>query len=258
MRITKFFISFVLAISILMGQAGGVFAAPASQGASPVGGAVQSLTLETDSTTGVTTVIVRVLDENQQFQDLRIALEDAITLGLVALDEDGNPTINDLALGQPLEIDSAAILPNAEEDPHPVGNALATFFSDIPGIDYDAIMSAHEDGIGFGVIAQALWLTTKLEGDSEIFAALLHAKQSGDYSAFVLEDGSTLTNWGQLRKAILDGTKKNGNGVVMSDHGNQQDGNDQDNNKDKGKDNGKEKDKDKDSPNNGNGKNKNQ
>ncbi len=75
-------------------------------------------------------------------------------------------------------------------------------------MDYETIMSAHEQGVGFGAIAQALWLTTKLEGNAEIFEILIEAKQTGDFSAFVLEDGSSPENWGQLRKAIIGKDKK--------------------------------------------------
>lgn len=118
-----------------------------------------------------------------------------------------------------------------EQSKNPVANALAMFFSDIA--DYDGIMAAHKDGTGFGVIAQALWLTTNMEGDSDVFTAILEAKKSGDYTAFTLEDGTVPTNWGQFKKTLLAGDKKQNLGMVISAK-----------NKDKhNNDNGQEKDK---------------
>jgi hypothetical protein len=123
---------------------------------------------------------------------------------------------------------------------------LATFFSDIEGMDYDTIMSAHEGGVGFGVIAQALWVTSELEGDSQLFQDLLYAKQHNDYRAFrdFTEDGTTPKSWGQLRKALLN---KKSLGIVMSTHDNN--GNTSNEN---GNNKNKDKNKDKNNPGNGN------
>lgn len=225
-----------------MGQVGGVFAAPSLQGATPFIGVVQSITLETDAATGVATAIVDVIDDNLALQRVRISQETATALGLVVLDEDGKPVINELALGGPVEIDPATVIPDQEKTQHPVGSALATFFSDIAGLDYEAVMTAQKAGIGFGVIAQALWLTKRLAGNSEIFKVILDANQTGDYSAFILDDGTTPLNWGQLRKAIAD--ENTGLGIVISDKDNNGNGNGNGN---------KDKDKDKDKDNNGNG-----
>jgi hypothetical protein len=251
---TKFSLSLLIAFGVLLSQASGVFAAPALQESPPVSGVVQSITLEANTITGVTFVSVDLVDDDQVLQSVRVSLETAIAQGLVVLNGDGKPHINDLALGKLVEIDSSSILPNQQENQHPVGSALATFFSDIPGMDYETIMSAHEQGVGFGAIAQALWLTTKLEGNAEIFEILIEAKQTGDFSAFVLEDGSTPENWGQLRKAILGKDKENSVGVIRfnSNHPGNGSGNDTNNNgngngnnSDKNKDKDKDKDKDK-------------
>ena len=267
MNKTKFSLSLFLALSLLLIQVGGVFAASALQNPAPVGGIVQSITLEADTVTGVTIVSVDLIDNNQVMQSVRVSLEAAIAQGLVELNGDGKPGINNSALGKPVEIDPTNIISSKEENQHPVANALATFFSDIDGIDYETIMTAHEQGVGFGVIAQTLWLTTQLDGDAEIFETLIDAKQTGDYSAFILEDGSSPKNWGQLKKAILDKDKKNSLGVIRSNSdnngigngsGNDQgnngngNGNGNGNNGENGKDKPKEKDKDK-----GNGKDKN-
>ena len=218
---TRFFLSIVLTLTLLGIRVGGVLAAPAMQNPAPVSGIIQSITLEADTVTGVTIVSVAVIDGNASLQNIRVSLETAIAQGLVVLNGDGKPDINNSALGKAVEIDPSSLIPAHEENEHPVANALATFFSDIDGITYETIMTIHEQGVGFGVIAQSLWLTTKLEGDAQIFEELIHARQTGDFSAFLLEDGSSPANWGQLKKAILEKDKKNGLGVVIShNHGN--------------------------------------
>ena len=105
---------------------------------------------------------------------------------------------------------------------HPVGSALSNFFSDLLGVDYQTIMEYHDNGAGFGVIAQALWMTNALGGDSETFAAILEAKQTKDYSAITLPDGSTPQNWGQFRKAVMSDREKSKEnlGAIMSGRAN--------------------------------------
>jgi hypothetical protein len=200
-------------------QVGGVSAAPASQEATPISGTVRTITLDSDPTTGVVTIIVSLMDADQLSQTIRVSQGTATALGLVLLNEDGNPVINKASLGKAIDIDPMLMIPDQEKKQHPVGSALAAFFSDIEGMDYDTIMSAHENGAGFGVIAQALWLTDELGGDSQLFQDLLYAKEHNDYSAFkdFTEDGTPPKNWGQLRKALIN--KKN-LGLVMSHHSN--------------------------------------
>lgn len=248
----KLFLAMLLGLSLLIIQVGGAAAAPSYSSSIPVTGIVQSITLETDPTTGVTFVILDLIDAELASQNVRVSLETGIALGIVSLNGDGKPGINTVALGKPVEIDPSQIIIAKEEDQHPVGSALATFFSYIAGMDYETIMSVHEQGTGFGAIAQALWLTTKLEGDAETFEALITAKQTGDYSGFTLEDGSIPENWGQLRRAVLD-KGKHGLGVVMSNQNDHENGNG--NNEDRGnpgngnqgnKDKNKEKDQGKD------------
>jgi hypothetical protein len=241
----KVSLSLILALVLVMTQVGGVFAAPAWQGTPPITGLVQGITLVADTITGVTIVSVDITDSDQAVQNIRVSLESAITLGLVVLNGDGKPEINSLALGKPVEIEPSIVIPSQAETQHPIGSALATFFAEIEGIDYETIMSAHDQGVGFGVIAQMLWLTTKLEGDAEIFGELVHAKQTGDFSAFILADGSTPQTWGQLTKAILDKNEKNNLGVVISSAHNNgngiNNGNGGNNNKKNGEDKGKKK-----------------
>lgn len=252
MKNTKFLVSLILTVSVMIGQVGGVLAAPVLQKSTTISGTVQSITLETDPNTGITTVILE-LTGTDQVQVVRISQNTAVAIGLIVLDGDGKPVINNLALGQSVEIDPATVIPDQQEDRHPVGNALSTFFADVPGLDYETIMTAHDEGSGFGVITQALWLTKQLGGSTEVFKDLLVAKQTGDYTAFIQEDGTVPKNWGQLRKAILDGKKlgkADGNTTSTQNNGNEQD---KDKNKDKDKDKDKNKDKDKDKDNGGTG-----
>ncbi len=238
----KLLLGIVLTIIISMTQVGGVLAA---QEATLISGTVQSITLESDPTTGVVTVVVNLVDLDQVSQTVRVSQETAIELGLVLLDGDGNPVINELALGETVDIDPTTVIADQQEPQHPVGGALATFFSDIEGVDYDTIMSAHKDGVGFGVIAQALWVTSELGGDSQLFQDLLYAKLHNDYSAFrdFTEDGTTPKSWGQLRKALLN---QKSLGIVMSNH---------DNNGNHTNENGNNKNKDKNNNGNGNSNN---
>lgn len=191
----------------------------------PLTGTVQSIVVETDTTTGVTTVVVSIVDDLNNPWSIRISPETALALNLVTMDPTGNyvavvvdPTAPPTVTFDPSEIleETTAV----DETPHPVATALADFFSNLLGVDYDTIMTKHEDGVGFGVIAQALWMTKTLEGDTEMFQAILDAKTSGDYSAVILPDGSTPTNWGQFRKAVFSDKEsaKHNLGFIKSGH----------------------------------------
>jgi len=103
-------------------------------------------------------------------------------------------------------------------------------------------MAAHANGTGFGVIAQALWLTKKLDGDADVFLAIIDAKKTKDFSAFVLADGTVPQNWGQFRKVIMDG-KKGNLGIVMANRDNNGNGKDKEKNKDDKQNNGRGNDK---------------
>jgi hypothetical protein len=284
MRKIKIISTIVLATILLATQIIAVGAAPANQDTPPITGTVESITLETDAETGTTTVVVTLTDELGGTQTVRLSLEDATALGLLIDDE----TINPDAVGNPTEIDPALVIPEApeeteEEAQHPVGSALANFFSDLLGVDYETVMDYHADGVGFGVIAQALWMTNALEGDSGTFAAILEAKQNNDFGEITLPDGSTPQNWGQFRKAVMHDREKSKEnlGAIMSgraDDGQDEEtpgdgnsngnsngnGNGSDNASDKGNNannNGNGPDKNKDKGNNGknndNGNNKN-
>lgn len=240
----KFLVSFILIMVILAAQVTAVFAAP-----SLIKGSVQSITLETNVDTAVTTVLITLLD-NEATQTVRVNIDSAIALGLVVLGADGNPVINEAILGQQVEIDSSTVI-EEQLHQHPVGDALATFFSDIVNLDYETIMAVHGEGTGFGVIAQALWLTKKMNGNAELFLAIIDAKKTQDFGAFVLDDGTSPENWEQFKKAVMDG-KKGKLGIVMSIKNNGENNNGSGNGNNNG--NGQEKGKNnKDKENNGKG-----
>ena len=269
LSLQKLVTSFILAIAIAVTQIGAVAAQDTTT--TPLTGTVQTITLETDTTTSVTTVVVTYKDDTGAIQTARLSVETAASLGLVTTDSTtGTPVVvvNNSAVGQPVTIDPTTVLPestNTEEKQHPVGFRLSDFFGELLGVDYDTILAVHENGAGFGVIAQALWMTNNLNGDANTFQAIVEAKKTGDYSNLTLPDGSTstATNWGQFKKEVSDKGDKDNLGSVMSgkaNNGQTQDGTttlsgdtngnsgNQDNNGNSGNqgNNGKGNDKDKD------------
>jgi hypothetical protein len=244
MSSTKYLASILLVLAVLFMQVGNVAAAPQVQETTPITGTVQSITTETDAS-GVTTVVVTLLDDQGATQTVRLSVETAVTLGLVTLDPTTKePIVDQTKVGQTVEIDPTTVIPEEEEAVHPIAALLASFF----GVEASVVNGYHEDGFGFGVIAQAMWIAKGLNGDASTAGLVLEAKESGDYSAFVLPDGSTPTNWGQFKKAALGKDKKN-LGIIVSGHAEEDVTDDGTAPQDNGKGNGNDKD-------NGSGKNK--
>lgn len=215
---TKLLTGILLIAAVLFAQVGTVFAAPQAQDTTPITGTIQSITLETD-TNGTTTVLVTVMDDMGGTQTVRLSVDTAVSLGLVTLDPTTNePVVNDSQIGQTVEIDPTTVIPDeqtTQESYNPISMLLAAFF----GEDASVIDGYHNDGYGFGVIAQSLWISKNVEGDATLAGAILEAKKTGDYSAFFPEGTENIpTNWGQFKKALSD--KHNNLGVVVSGHGN--------------------------------------
>ena len=212
---TKFLASFLLALAMVVAQVG----VATAQEATPITGTVQSITLDATAIPGTIIVIV-TLDVNGITQTVRLSFETAASLDLVVDDGSENPAIIDSAIGTEISIDPADILPEpspqVDKKLHPVGSALADFFLGLIGVDYDTIMMFHEDGVGFGVIAQAFWMTKKLGGDTSLFTAILDAKESKDYSGITLPNGVTPQNWGQFKKAVLHDDTHNSLGDIKA------------------------------------------
>lgn len=214
----KFLAGTVLAALVILAQFGVALAASPSQTttpAAPITGTVQSTTVQTDPATTKTIIVVTLLDSTGQTQTVNLSVETAVSLGLVTIDSTtGLPVVNSTQIGQSISIDPSQIIPATTEvqPQNPVAGALALFF----GVDNATINGYHADGFGYGLIAQALWISKVLNGDPTLAGQILAAKKSGDYSAFTLPDGSTPTNWGQFRKAALMGQARDNLGTVMS------------------------------------------
>ena len=233
---TRLILGLLLLITLLAGGTTTAFA----QAPVEITGTVQSVEIFT-SENGETIVSVTLLDENGNTHEFYLSLETAISLGLVTADPiSGDPMVTNGVIDSEISFDPSLALPEPEaeeENQHPVGSALNDFFNGLLGVDYDTIMESHDNGFGFGVIAQALWLTNQIGGDTETYEALLEAKRTGDYSNITLADGSTPDNWGDVVKSLKQGEnlgavmsnkedKKDnaGNGLQKSNNGNGQGG----------------------------------
>ncbi len=248
----KLLLGALIAMTVLVMSVGTVFAQDTTTSYT---GTVQNVTIETDTTTGATTVVVTYsyVDDTGATQEQTVRLDPTTAqgLGLVEITTTTDPATGetittvekiDGAIGTEITIDPATVDPTTEEAQHPVASALDTFFSDLFDFEvgYDTIMALHEEGVvledgttggfGFGVIAQALWMTRHLEGDMDTVNAILQAKVDGNYDELLngLTDGNgnpiEASNWGQFKKAVMnlndDEDKKNAKenlGGVMSD-----------------------------------------
>ena len=249
---TKYIINILVAVTILFAQIGLVAAAPPTQDTTPITGTIQSITTETDAS-GVTTILVTLLDDLGATQTVRLSVDTALVLGLVTVDPVSNEVVLDeTQVGQTVEIDPTTVIPDetAEETLHPIAVLLAAFF----GEDGSVVNGYHEEGFGFGVIAQALWMSKNINDDASLAGDILQAKRDGDYSAFFPEGTENVpTNWGQFKKSVSE--KKNNIGVIVSGHAEDSDETltpsvekDHGNGKNKDKGNGKGKDKNKNKP----------
>lgn len=219
----KVFASILLAVLILVGQTGVAAAAPGSQSTSAITGTIKNITIKKGATaTDPSTVLVTVLDSQGITHKVYISVEDAVKLELVTMDPITKLPVVDLTkIGKPITIAPEQQLPPPPGTEitreQPVAKLLADYFE----VEYEAVMDLHTDGFGFGEIAQAFFLAKELD-DVTLVGDILDAKKTGDYSAFELEDGSTPTNWGQFRQAVL-GHGKNNLGIVVSGKGDQTD-----------------------------------
>jgi len=104
-----------------------------------------------------------------------------------------------------------------DDDPTVVAQVLAKFFAKRNlGLSYEEIMNYYESGMGFGVIANACWMSSLLGGDVTV-GEILAAKKSHDFGKIKLPDGETANNWGQFKKAVLSSDKAKKNlGAIMS------------------------------------------
>lgn len=252
---TKSLAAILLVVAVLFAQVGTALAAPA-QTSTPITGTVTGLSQETDSN-DVTTVLVTVKDDTGAQQTYRVSVDTAVLLGLATVDSTTKVvTLLDLAtLTQPktVTIDPTTVIPDQQETEfiNPISSILATFF----GLDATAVQDLHNEGFGFGVIAQAMWIARDDEGNAnaDLVGDILLAKQSKDFTTFFADHpeyadqfGDNMpTNWGQFKKVLSE--HKNNLGSIVSGHADngtdetttttttqKQHGNGKDKNKDKG------------------------
>jgi len=248
----KLLSSILLVLAVMFVQVGNVAAAPPTQDSTPITGTIQDITVDLDTDT----VLVTLLDG----QTLRISVATAVDLLLV------DPTtheVDETQIGAEVIIDPATVIPDeepTEPDVHLISTLLANFFFDGDPEMASLIDSFHngdndaEQVFGFGVIAQALWMSRSLaedgNADADLAGLILQAKESGNYSDFELTDGSSPTNWGQFKKAVLGKDKKN-LGLIVSGHADadsEDSSTQQEHGNNKNKDKGKGKDKHKNNP----------
>jgi hypothetical protein len=170
-------------------------------------GTIETLAFVTDDVTKITSLTVTLTDAILGEQTVSLDLEKALALGLIATDP--------VKIGTPVVIDPTLIL---DSTTYVKGvNTLENFFGTTLGVSADELAAYKADGFGFGEIAQAAWMATNLGGDATLLDQILTAKQTGDFSTIVLPDGKVVTNWGQLRKAVLTDPHQN-LGQIMSGH----------------------------------------
>ena len=212
----KILVGFIVIAALLALQVGAAFAAPAQQD-STITGTVQTVTQGTDSS-GKVVFNVTVLDASNNTQTVQISPETAVQLGLVTDNGDGTFTISPTAVGMSVTIDSSMIYVDPcvlpEGSNQPVGAALTKFFCGSLGLDYTALQGLHDEGFGYGLIAQACFMAEALGGDSATCSDILMAKQNQDFSSLDLSslglpEGTLIKNWGQLRKYVLAAYAKN-------------------------------------------------
>lgn len=237
---SKLLASILLVLAVMFAQVGNVAAAPQTQDGTTttIDGTIQSITV--DPNTG--NVVVTVL------------LEDQVTTQTVSLNpldpaygELFNPDTHELLaqVGETVawDVNAEDVVPAEEPvapDVHPISMLLAKFFfggEDDLGLTYEmaSLIDSFHTGeneadqvFGFGVIAQALWMSRNINdgtADANLAEEILQAKKSGDYSQIELPEGFTWpndtapTNWGQFKKAIkgLNENKEKQNlGVIVS------------------------------------------
>jgi ABC-type glycerol-3-phosphate transport system substrate-binding protein len=209
----KLLASILLVLAVLFAQVGNVAAAPQTQDTTPP--EITKIETETDAN-NVTTVLVTLLYADQTEEVVRISYDYAVSLGLIDSETQQPVAIEDLPEG--ITIDPDEVIRDeepVEENVHPIAALLADFF----GEDASVIDQYHEDGFGFGVIAQALWMSRNITENEDASAAgcILEARQNGTYGeCFDFGDEPVPTNWGQFKKALKENKEKHNLGVIVS------------------------------------------
>jgi hypothetical protein len=212
---TKVLVGLLLVVTVLFAQIGIVFAAPATQEGTTttVSGNITNIETQLDGN-GNTIVVVTV----EGYQPITLTAEEADANGLYDLDT--QQLVAQVGDSVNLTVDSSKVVPVEDTAVNPISAILASFFH----VDALTVDQYHQAGSGFGVIAQALWISENVNGDASIAGLILDAKKTGNYGDILLSDGTLLTlpdgtvptNWGQFKKALLE--KKNNLGIIVSGH----------------------------------------
>lgn len=231
---TKRFAIILLALAVMFAQVGNVAAAPQLQDGTTttIVGTIDEITTELDEN-GETLVIVK-LTNDQGTQVITLSAQEAADNLL--FDMDTQQLLAEVDDSVELVVDPNDVVPaeepTEEGDVHPIAWLLAEFFDE----DASVVNDYHEeDGFGFGVVAQALWIsrnitrTDEQPGDASLAADILQAKQDKDFLTFFTEhdeyftdlEGDVPTNWGQFKKLLAE--KKNNLGVIVSEQAESED-----------------------------------
>jgi hypothetical protein len=223
---TKVITSLLLAMAVLFAQVGLVAAAPLAQEGTTttINGTIDEIRTDLDEN-GETIVIVTLTDDQGATQIITLSAQEAADNGLFDL------TTQELLVqageSRELVVDPNDVVPAEEEpaeDVHPIAAVLAQFFDEEPSV----VNEYHLDGFGFGVIAQAMWMSRNLTGteeevgDASLAGDILEAKRDKDFETFFMEHeefgevfGDEMpTNWGQFKKVLKE--KKQNLGVIVS------------------------------------------
>ena len=217
---TKSLLGLILMLVMVVVPVMSVGAASPAQ-TTTIDGTIKSCETATDNFTGETIVVCEINLAEEGTQTVRLSVDDAVEAGLAILNEDGTVTI--IAVEeQEVSIDSSLLMSDPCEIPEgvksSVSKAMTSYFCESLGTSYYDLQTLHENGFGFGEIAQACFMALKLEGTGSLCADILYAKKSGDYSNLTLPDNITVSNWGQLRKAVVGHEKNSSNlGSIVSD-----------------------------------------
>jgi hypothetical protein len=235
---TKLLASILLVFAVMFAQVGNVAAAPQTQDTTYP--QITEIETETDEN-GTTTVLVTQLLEDQTSETVRISFEYALELGLI------DSTTQEPVLPENVPSDTTIdpgkvieVVPEEElvaPDVHPISMLLAKFFfgsEEDLALTYEmaSLIDSYHNGdndagvFGFGVIAQALWISKNVSEDGTVDADLagdiLLVKREKSYDDFFTQhpeyldgyDGPAPTNWGQFKKLLTE--KKNNLGVIVS------------------------------------------
>lgn len=157
--------------------------------------------------TGMVNTITVSENPDPAIVTVKLDLRPEVVLDLETADFNEFLVIDETKVGTEVVINPSYIIDSASYGK--VLSKLGAFFSASLGVDFATLQAYKDAGYGYGVITQACWMATQVGGDASTLEQILAAKLSHDYSAIVLPGGTTPTNWGQFRKAVLTDGKQN-------------------------------------------------